>query len=187
MQRISIIGGPGSGKTTLARALGERLGLPFFHLDNLFWRPGWVEGDRKELAAKVREITKGDAWVIEGNYSVTWPDRIARSDTLIHLDVGTPLRFWRVLVRGLRHYGQVRPDFAEGCREQLDPAFLRFVLAYRKRPRDRALALLRDAPDHLACYRLQGPAAARAFLASVSGGTQGRPSDRPATPLPGRC
>ncbi|MEM9764363.1 MAG: DNA topology modulation protein FlaR [Pseudomonadota bacterium] len=167
MRRISILGGPGAGKTTLALALGNRLGLPVHQLDSVFWQPGWVESDRAELAQRVRSITETDAWIIEGNYSITWPDRVARGDTLIHLDIATPRRLWRVIRRALRHYGQVRPDFAEGCAERLDPAFLRFTIRYGGEPRQRAIALIEGAPPHLACHRLRGPGAARAFLETL--------------------
>ncbi len=43
MKRLAIVGCAGAGKSTLARLLGQILGLPVFHLDALFWRPGWVE------------------------------------------------------------------------------------------------------------------------------------------------
>ena len=35
MQRIHIIGGTGSGKTTLARKIGTHLGIPFYDLDEV--------------------------------------------------------------------------------------------------------------------------------------------------------
>lgn len=47
-QRIAIIGSGGAGKSTLARALGGGLGLPVYHLDASFWRPGWTEPPRDE-------------------------------------------------------------------------------------------------------------------------------------------
>jgi len=40
VKRIIIIGSGGAGKSTLARALGERLGLPVVHLDAQFWQAG---------------------------------------------------------------------------------------------------------------------------------------------------
>ncbi|MEL6615862.1 MAG: AAA family ATPase, partial [Bacteroidota bacterium] len=33
MQRVMIVGGPGAGKSTLARRLGEATGLPVIHID----------------------------------------------------------------------------------------------------------------------------------------------------------
>ena len=41
MQRVAIIGTGGAGKSTLARRMGERLGIEVIHLDHLFWQPGW--------------------------------------------------------------------------------------------------------------------------------------------------
>ena len=41
MERILMIGCGGAGKSTLARALGEKLGLPVVHLDKLWWTGNW--------------------------------------------------------------------------------------------------------------------------------------------------
>jgi adenylate kinase family enzyme len=38
MQRALVIGCSGTGKSTLARALGGVTGLPVIHVDQLFWR-----------------------------------------------------------------------------------------------------------------------------------------------------
>ena len=41
MERILIIGCSGSGKSRLARQLGQKLGLPVVHLDQLWWKENW--------------------------------------------------------------------------------------------------------------------------------------------------
>lgn len=167
MQRVMVIGGPGAGKSTLAREIGARLGLPVVHIDALFWQPGWVEGDRAALASRLREIYADTAWVVEGNYSATWPERLARADTLIHLDLPGWLRLLRVLRRALRHRGRVRPDMAPGCPERLDLEFLPYVLGYRAKRRPAALRLAETAPDRVTCHRLASPAEVRAFLSRL--------------------
>ena len=43
MRRALVIGSGGAGKSTLARELGARAGLPVVHLDRLYWRPGWTK------------------------------------------------------------------------------------------------------------------------------------------------
>ena len=67
MKRIMIIGCGGSGKSTLARQLGDKTGLPVVHLDQLFWRPGWVHISREEFNAAHREAVMGERWIIDGN------------------------------------------------------------------------------------------------------------------------
>ena len=42
MKRIMIIGSGGSGKSTFSSKLSEVLGLPLYHLDAYYWKPGWI-------------------------------------------------------------------------------------------------------------------------------------------------
>ena len=41
MQRISVVGNSGSGKTTVAQAIAAELGLPYLELDGVFHQPDW--------------------------------------------------------------------------------------------------------------------------------------------------
>ena len=87
MRRVAIIGSSGAGKSTLARRLGERTGLPVVHLDEHFWRPGWVETSRGEWRAVQTALCAQDAWIMDGNYSGTLDVRLARADTVVFLDL----------------------------------------------------------------------------------------------------
>ena len=144
MRRIMIIGGAGSGKSTLARTLGDRFSLPVHHLDAVFWKPGWVEPDRDDFNARVRGLIATDEWVIEGNYSRTWPERSDRADLIIFLDVPAHLRLYRTFRRAFSHRECSRPDMAEGCAEKMDWAFARWVATYIHHGRPKALALIDD-------------------------------------------
>ena len=65
-RRIHITGNAGSGKTTLAIALGQHLGLSEHHLDSIVWQPGWKKtpmATRQRLEAAWCEPK---AWIIEG-------------------------------------------------------------------------------------------------------------------------
>lgn len=84
MERVLIIGCSGSGKTALANALGEKLGLPVIQLDALW------EGNptREEFDARLSRALEMDGWIMDGNYSRTMDVRLSRCDTLIYLDMG---------------------------------------------------------------------------------------------------
>lgn len=72
MQRVMIIGQPGSGKSRLAHALGQRTGLPVIHIDTIHWQPGWVERSFDEKTRLCREVEARDQWIFEGGHSATW-------------------------------------------------------------------------------------------------------------------
>lgn len=127
MQRILIVGRSGTGKSTLARRIGETLSLPVIHLDQHYFDPGWRQVEAERFAARVAALAAGERWVIEGNYSSTMAARLARADTVIMLERHRALCVMAALLRALRSRGRVRVDMAPGCPERVDLAFLRFV------------------------------------------------------------
>jgi len=84
-RRILVAGTSGAGKTTMARALSARLGLPHIDIDGLYHGPGWVP--RPEFAADVAAFVAADEWVTEWQYSAVRPLLLARADLLVWLDL----------------------------------------------------------------------------------------------------
>jgi len=164
MRRVMIIGQPGSGKSTLAREIGAIAHLPVFHIDHIHYRPGCVERPSAEKDALCAEVHARETWVFEGGHSSTWPERLARADTLIWLDVGLPLRSWRIVSRTLRHHGRSRPDLPADCPERFDAGFFRFVWRTRRTSRERIRVFHEAAPRHKTSVRLVGARAARRYL-----------------------
>ena len=87
MKRIIIIGCSGSGKTTFAEKLCEKIGLPLFYLDAIWHKPDKTHISRDEFDARLSEILELDAWIIDGNYSRTVERRMAACDTVILFDL----------------------------------------------------------------------------------------------------
>ena len=76
-RRILIIGCPGSGKSTFARRLAEKTGIPLYHLDAIYWRADRTTLTREELIDRLLPIMAGDNWIIDGNYNGTMPLRVS--------------------------------------------------------------------------------------------------------------
>lgn len=142
MKRILILGCSGAGKTTLSLAIAARTGLPVIHLDKHYWRAGWVEPSKEEWRAQVAALTAQPEWIMDGNYGGTIVERLAVADTAIVLDFPTATCLWRVAKRIAAGYGRTRPDLADGCPEQIDLAFFRYVATFRRNQRPRLMAAL---------------------------------------------
>ena len=64
--KIHIIGASGSGKTFLAKQLSERLGIPAWELDELFWDNSAGSYNSNERGRMLEEILECDDWILEG-------------------------------------------------------------------------------------------------------------------------
>ena len=155
MRRITIMGAAAAGKSTLATALGDRLGLRVVHLDHLLWLSGWVQRPKDEFLPLVEEAIAGDAWVMDGNYSSTLDMRLARTDTVIVLTSPTWRSLLGIFARWWEFRGRTRPSMTEGCPEHVDFEFVWWVLTYNRRRLPELLAKARAAlpPDRIVILR----------------------------------
>jgi ATPase family associated with various cellular activities (AAA) len=81
MRSVSIVGPPGSGKTTVGRALSEAMGVPFVELDKLSIGP--AEANLPALVPGAQ--SRDDNGAAVGNTSV--PTGVAmRGKSAIHRD-----------------------------------------------------------------------------------------------------
>jgi len=146
MERIMIIGSGGSGKTTLARQLGEITGLPVVHLDQIWWAPGnWQHISREEFDEALAAELEKPRWILDGNYDRTLEPRLEKADTVIYLDMPrhTSLLSW--VGRVLKNRGTARPDMAPGCGEWFDPEMAGWIWRFNRENRAKYYALLRKA------------------------------------------
>ena len=92
--RISVVGG--GGKSSLARALGAKKGLPGIELDAIYWLPGWKVRPSCETARIVRTTIKSmpAGWICDGNYvSAIGGLAVGQADTVIWVNMP-----WRVVL-----------------------------------------------------------------------------------------
>ena len=87
-RRILIIGSPGSGKSTFARKLRDKTGLPLFYLDMLFHRSDRTTASREEFDAELKRIAALQEWIIDGNYQRTLPFRFEACTEVFFFDLG---------------------------------------------------------------------------------------------------
>ncbi|MET9559516.1 AAA family ATPase [Streptomyces tauricus] len=102
MERILVVGVTGAGKSTLARAVGERLDMPYYEMDALYFTgPGWAVNDT--LTEEVARLTSAPRWIVD---SVGYPEvrdlLWDRADTILWLDYGKRVVIPRAFRRSVR-------------------------------------------------------------------------------------
>lgn len=141
-RKILVLGCSGAGKSVFARRLRDKLGLPLIHLDNVWWRPDRTHISREEFDRKLDELLRGDAWILDGNYSRTYEPRIRACDTVIFLDYSEELCMQGITGR----LGEDRPDIP-WTEQSLDPELVAMVQNFRTETRPTLLALLEKYPE----------------------------------------
>ena len=137
MEKVLVIGCPGGGKSTFARALRDKTGLPLYYLDQLWHKPDRTNVSREEFDDKLREWMKQDRWIIDGNYLRTLEMRLKECDTVFLLDY--PLEV--CLAGAAERIGKPREDMPWVERE-FDEEFRQWIMDFAKDQMPRLKELL---------------------------------------------
>ncbi|WHY71005.1 AAA family ATPase [Fictibacillus enclensis] len=90
------------GKTTLARQLSDRLGIPSYELDNIVWKRS-LSGDIKRSEAErdqyLNEIIHSSAWIIEGVHTEWVDSSFKQANVILVLDTPYSKRIYRIVKR----------------------------------------------------------------------------------------
>lgn len=164
IRRIHITGNAGSGKTTLAAAVGRELSLPVYSLDSIVWQPGWRKTPRGRRMQLEQELTSRPSWVIDG---VSKHVRES-SDLVVLLDVPRRRCVWRASKRYVRHFAHTRPGLPLGCTEWRSlPKLLRIIWQF---PTNAGLEIWQEAAENAKKYMfLSNSYDAREVAGRVSG------------------
>jgi adenylate kinase family enzyme len=176
MQRVVVVGSSGSGKTTFARGLAARLGVPYLEMDAVFHRDGLAHVAHEEFLPILDEFTDSEAWVVDGNYTshgtrdVVWP----KADTIIWLDPPRRTAMSRVVRRTLRRL-LTREEIWPGVKEPLSNLYrlnpneniIVWTWTRHAHVRERYQEAMADGIwDHATVHRLRSRREADAFLDS---------------------
>jgi len=135
MKNYFVVGTSGSGKTTAARAIAQKLQVKHVEIDALLWLPNWTQRNKDELATLLlQEIAQGPV-VVDGNFA-SKGIKPAQGDVLIFLDYPRWLIISRLIRRSLSRV-IFRKELWSGNREEFsflistDPELNPILFAYK--------------------------------------------------------
>lgn len=101
MKRVVILGRGASGKSTLAKRLGELTGLPVIELDKVFWRSDLVATPRNEWIEAQKLLVAKENWIMDGDLgqSDVVEVRLRAAEVIILLDYSLGRCAWRAIWR----------------------------------------------------------------------------------------
>lgn len=98
--KILVLGLSCSGKSTLAKYIGEYLSIDTYHLDEYYWKSPWIKNDDFDINL----IINKNNWVIDGNYfQLELKKRLITSDVIIYLNCPLYTRIFRMLKRHIQY------------------------------------------------------------------------------------
>ena len=97
--RVALHAVTGSGKSTLAARLAALTGAPHVSVDDLMWRPGWVQLTDEEQVEAIRPWAQQPRWVMDSLWPATREVVLPRTDLLVALDFPRRVSLGRLLRR----------------------------------------------------------------------------------------
>ena len=142
MKKIIVIGCPGSGKSTLSRALHNKTGIPLYHLDMMYWNADKTTVEKSVFLERLSAVLEKNEWIIDGNYGSTMELRMVACDTVIFLDYS-----FDVCLDGIKERrGKPRSDMPWIETEE-DAEFIEFIKNYNEQQKPKVLELLQKYTD----------------------------------------
>ena len=161
MNKVIVIGCPGGGKSTFARMLHEKTGLPLYYLDLMYWNADRTTVDRAVFHERLHATMEKESWIIDGNYASTMEMRLAACDTVFFLDYSL-----EVCLAGIdARRGKSRPDMP-WVETEGDEEFIAFIKNYSTDSRPKVIELLgRYSDKNIVIFKTR--AEADAFLKTM--------------------
>ena len=101
--RVNVVGLSGSGKSTIARRLGQVLQVEYIEMDRLFHGPNWTEPEEAEFRRNVSNAISGERWVLDGNYhSKTHDLKWERATSIVWVNTPFTRNMWQSTSRAFQ-------------------------------------------------------------------------------------
>lgn len=144
--KIAVIGGAGSGKTTLSDKLGNVLHLPVYHIDGIHHLANWEIRDKDERDRIILDKINEEKWIMDGTYRSTLDERVKKADLIIFLDYYSIVKVKNVIIRFLKNPNKEKPEIP-GCKENLSLKFIKWTFFWNKNKRGFVLDVLEKNKD----------------------------------------
>lgn len=142
MNKIIVIGCPGSGKSTFSKRLHKITKIPLYHLDMLYWNADKTIVEQSVFRDKLSKIITQDAWIIDGNYASTMELRLSACDTVFFLDYPITM-----CLNGIEERrGKLRSDLP-WIESETDAEFIEFIKNFDRNQRPLITSLLDKAKN----------------------------------------
>lgn len=123
LNRIVIMGSPGTGKSTLAYKIAQQTKLPLYHMDALFWE-GTQNVSDDVLLERLDTLLQKEKWIIDGNYKDTLEMRVAKADLVIWMKAPR----WKCVLLVIYRYLKGKRQKGPGANpDSLEPSFIQHI------------------------------------------------------------
>jgi adenylate kinase family enzyme len=141
-----VFGRPGSGKSTFCLALSQATGLPLYHLDKVYFLPGWVTAPRDDFLSQQRRYVAQSQWIIDGNATSSLDIRWQRAELVLYFKFPRWICFYRIFKRLWMRWDGL-DDKAPGCYERVSWDLIRYLWTFDTRVRTSIKRLRELFPD----------------------------------------
>ena len=145
-KRIHIFGASGSGTTTIANAVCDKLGYQHFDTDNYFWYktdPPFTEARpiEERLQLMTADLESNKKWILSGSLDGWGDPLLPLFELVVFVYVPQDIRIERLKKREFERYGE--ETLAGGSRHEASKEFIEWAAGY-----DSGLLAGRNLPRH---------------------------------------
>lgn len=146
INKIAIIGGPGTGKTTLAKKLSNLLSISFFSIDDIKFYKNWIPKNKKDVDNKIYTILNKSQWIIEGNHLRNLEGILSKADIVIFLDFPLHLQLLGIFKRFFFSFKKCIKNM-KNCEEKISFSFFIKTLLFNVNKRPKIIATIMKKQD----------------------------------------